>query len=80
MFRLFRNEVNKIVEITKENAELNRGAGDMLVAFTEAKHGRKHMSLKNGNPTMSLCLKYLYDLIEENKSLIKQLNDSLKQP
>lgn len=76
MFRLFRSEVNKIVEITKENAELNRGVGDATMMFIRYKKGEKHISLKNGNTSMSLVLRDILDLMDENKELQKRLNDN----
>lgn len=64
--------VNEIIKLTQENAELKRGAGDLLLIL--AIPDEKHQSLKNNDINMSYAIVRVMELIEENKKLKEILN------
>ena len=68
-----------IIELAKENAELKRGLGDLLLLIVEKKHGRDHNWRKNKNEFMDYISKAIRELYEENKELKESLK-AVKNP
>ena len=56
-----------IIDITKENAEIKRGLGDLMLFMVEARNGKSHTSLKNNSTEIG----YIFKILNNNFELIK---------
>lgn len=57
----------QIIELVKENEELKRGFGDMLLFIEKAKQGEKHLSIKNE----CHIIQFLYGALMDNFEAIR---------
>lgn len=62
----------KLVEIVRENDELHRAMGDILLAILEAKKGNRHLSIKTSNPEAGFVLNQLIDNFEAIRDHFKK--------
>ena len=56
-----------IIDITKENFEIKRGLGDLILFIHEARSGKRHTSLKNSN----IEIGHIFKMMNNNFKLIR---------
>jgi hypothetical protein len=60
-------DAEAIIKLTEEKCDLERGIGDLMVYIIEAKKGKTHVSLKNGNH----LIEFLYQMFINNFESLK---------